>query len=128
MERLGHENLVMFGQGMEDLPCAGDYRPYEMLEKNPDLKSVFSFLEKALAEFPDGHTVYPLLASLQDTDLHYVLYDFEDYVKKQNLVDDLYIDRLKWLNMSLMSIAKSGWFSSDRAIRDYARKVWGIEL
>ena len=125
IERLGAENVVSFGHTVEELTELRDYRPYEMLDKDPELKAVFSFLEEAIGQFPDGHSVYPLLASLQDSDPYYVMLDFADYIARQNMVDTLYADRPRWLTMSLMSIANSGWFSSDRAVREYARDIWG---
>ncbi|MBD3392472.1 MAG: glycogen/starch/alpha-glucan family phosphorylase [Chitinivibrionales bacterium] len=127
IERIGSENVVAFGHGVGDIEALKEYKPYEVLESSAELKAVFSFLEKALSQFPDGHAVYPLLSSLQDADPFYVLLDFEDYVAKQRMVDEIYQDRLRWLAMALMNVANCGWFSSDRAVREYAAEIWNVE-
>ncbi len=127
MERVGSENVISFGHSVEEIEKLKEYRPYELLETNQELKAVYAFLERTLSEYPDGHAVYPLLASLHDTDSFYVLLDYGDYVAKQNQIDAVYNDRLKWLSMALMNVAGSGWFSADRAVSEYARDVWGIK-
>jgi len=126
LERIGGENIVVFGRGIEELEALRDYRPWETVDANPHLKDIFSFIEQSLSTFPDGHAVLPLLATLRDTDPYYILLDFADYIEKQNTVDALYIDRRRWLSMSLMNIAHSGYFSGDRMVKQYADELWHI--
>ena len=52
------------------------------------------------------------------------LADFDSYVKAQQKVSDTYVDKYKFGDMSLVNIAKSGVFSSDRAIMEYAKNIW----
>ena len=53
--------------------------------------------------------------------------DFEDYARAQRLVSKLYLDKKKFAHMSLVNIAKAGIFSSDRAVKEYAEKIWDLD-
>ena len=54
------------------------------------------------------------------------LEDFESYKKAQQRVNDTYLDKQKWNRMSLVNIAKAGFFAGDRAVREYANRIWGL--
>ena len=59
-------------------------------------------------------------------DEFFVLADFEAYIYAQSLVQRMYEDRSRWARMMLINIAKSGYFSSDRTIQEYADQIWGL--
>ena len=126
-DKLGPENLFIFGHSSRELEHVKDYKPEKILEKNDILKEVFTYLEEILPSFEDGNLIYPLLATLRDTDKYHVLLDFEDYIKMQNEIDIIYKDRKKWLAICLANIAHAGWFSSDRVISQYARDIWKVK-
>ena len=52
--------------------------------------------------------------------------DFDDYIQAQDDVSRRWTNKDDWNTMSLLNIAGSGFFSSDRSIRDYSTKIWGI--
>ena len=57
-------------------------------------------------------------------DQYMTLADFGDYVRAQKDVSATYSDKDKFNSMSLVNIAKSAYFSSDRTVREYAREIW----
>ena len=59
-------------------------------------------------------------------DYFLVGYDFPSYVDAQERVDAAYKDQAKWTKSSILSTARSGAFSSDRTIKQYANEIWGI--
>ena len=127
VEKVGSENIFTFGKNGEEIAKLRDYRPSELVAKDERLKSIFSFLENDfLPKVPQGHAIYPLLSSLRDSDRQYVLFDFNDYLLKQGLVDKLYSDEHAWVKTSLLNIARIGWFSSDRLVNEYARDIWKV--
>ncbi|XP_008224553.2 PREDICTED: alpha-glucan phosphorylase, H isozyme-like [Prunus mume] len=71
---------------------------------------------QSLCDTVDGGKDFYLLGS-----------DFESYLEEQAAVDKAFADPNKWTQMSILSTAGSGIFSSDRTIQDYAEKTWGIE-
>ena len=62
-----------------------------------------------------------------DKDFYLVLKDLRSYIDIQAKVDELYRDRKAWLQKSLINIARSGKFSSDRTISDYANEIWNLK-
>jgi len=126
-DRIGQDAIFFFGHSDNELDKIENYKPYEILESNPDLNAVFSFLEEKLPSFPEGSMINPLLASLRDMDPYFVLYEFDDYVHKQKSIDELYKDRFTWLSRCLKSIARSSWFSGDRAVHEYSKEIWNLE-
>ena len=59
-------------------------------------------------------------------DEYFVLRDFSPYAEKQEAVGRAYENRTKWLEMSILNIAQSGHFASDRTILQYSNEIWGI--
>ena len=60
-------------------------------------------------------------------DEYFVLADFEDYIRAQKDVDSVYKDSKKWAEMAIINTAKSGKFSSDRTIKQYADEIWNLK-
>jgi len=127
IERLGPQNMVIFGKSVEELPALNRYQPYEVLNANKRLSAAFSVLEDRLKNWSqNGLSINPLLSTLKDSDRYYVLLDFDDYIQKQDNVDALFSDRSQWLRRSVVTIARSGWFSIDRTVAEYARDIWNV--
>ena len=63
----------------------------------------------------------------QRPDVYYVLADFDSYVQAQEKVAAEYTDRKSWARKTLINIANSGKFSSDRTIEDYVRDIWHLK-
>ena len=59
-------------------------------------------------------------------DPFFVMADFDDYMSAQDRVSNAWKDRHNWNRMALMNIARSGFFSSDRSIKDYCKNIWNI--
>ena len=68
----------------------------------------------------------PLMDNILNHDPFCVCADFSDYMHAQDRVSHAYKDTDKWNHSAVVNIARSGFFSSDRSIRDYCDKIWGI--
>ena len=78
---------------------------------------------------PDDAARYePIVQSLVDYDQFMVAADFEAYWEAQRRVDRLWQSPADWWRMSILNTARMGWFSSDRAIREYAREIWHVPV
>lgn len=65
--------------------------------------------------------------ALLTKDTFMTLIDLEDYIRVKDRCFADYEDRMKWNRMSLVNIAKSGYFSSDRAVSEYERDIWKLQ-
>ncbi|HEX7511000.1 MAG TPA: glycogen/starch/alpha-glucan phosphorylase, partial [Chitinivibrionales bacterium] len=127
IEKVGSENMLVFGKDSAELPEYRHYQPYDVFLQNKHLASLFALLEERLARMPhNGLSINPLLSTLKDSDRYFVLLDFDDYLLKQKNADELYVDKQGWLSKGVLSIARSGWFSIDRTVSEYSRDIWRL--
>jgi starch phosphorylase len=127
IKRIGEDNIIVFGKGIEELPDPRRYQPFDLISSNKHLSSIFALLEERLARLPqNGLSINPLVSTLKDSDRFFVLFDFDDYILKQNTADALFLDAKAWLSKGVLAIARSGWFSIDRTVMEYVKEIWGV--
>jgi starch phosphorylase len=85
---------------------------------------VLKLVEQGHFSNGDGDLFRPLLENLTGRDPFFVLADFADYLRVQQQVSQAWADRTAWNRMSLLNSARTGFFSSDRSIREYAGRIW----
>jgi glycogen phosphorylase len=125
-EQVGAENFFLFGKTAEEISTLHQegYRPWELISSMPELSDVLRLIEQGHFSNGDGDLFRPLLQNLTGRDPFFVLADFNDYLRAQGEVDRAWADRGRWNRMSLLNSARSGFFSSDRSIREYAERIW----
>ena len=74
----------------------------------------------------DKELFKPLLNSLTGHDPFFVMADFKDYLIKQDVVSECWNNKKSWNKMALLNTARSGYFSSDRSIREYCKSIWKV--
>lgn len=128
---VGDENIYIFGMRSEEVIehyRKGDYVSRQYYEKDPKLKEAVDFLtgEEMLAA---GHEelLRRLSGELLNKDWFMSFPDFEDYCTRREKAYEDYQDRAAWQKKCLMNIAKAGYFSSDRTIKQYNEEIWGVE-
>jgi starch phosphorylase len=125
-EEAGAENFFLFGlsaQQVDELKRAG-YRPADYAQGNDDLRDALDEIAQGRFSRGDKEMFRPLVDSLLQHDPFLVLADFADYVACQDRVSEAWRDARQWTRMSIMNSARSGKFSSDRAIREYCERIW----
>ena len=128
-EQVGADNFFLFGMNeseVADLHTAG-YRPWELIAGQPELSEVLKLVEQGHFSNGDPDLFRPLLENLTGRDPFCVLADFADYLLAQDRVSQAWADRGAWNRMSLLNSARSGFFSSDRSILEYAERIWRAE-
>ena len=118
---VGDDNIIIFGMETPEvnrLKKVG-YHPYDYYNNNPLIRDVLDFLGSGL-----GNDFRNVTEHIKNNDTYMALADFADYTRAQNKVSELYDDKTLWNRMSLMNIASSGIFASDRSIEDYAKNIW----
>jgi glycogen phosphorylase len=128
-ELVGGENIFLFGLKAEEVlnfHRNGGYYSQEYYHYDQRIRQVTDQLVNGF--FPDTEGEFTAIyeSLLDHNDQYFVLRDFAAYVDIQEKVGEQYRDRQAWLEKSLVNIAKSGFFSSDRTIREYAADIWNI--
>ncbi|HNQ96963.1 MAG TPA: glycogen/starch/alpha-glucan phosphorylase [Treponemataceae bacterium] len=135
VEEAGADNAFIFGLTADEIrkiESEHSYNPQEYLAANPELALVVNQLIDGTYSSMSDNLFRELYDSLvygvdgQRPDVYYVLADFEAYALAHQNMADAYSDRKKWARMALLNVARSGKFSSDRTIEDYAREIWKI--
>ncbi|MHB0960615.1 MAG: glycogen/starch/alpha-glucan phosphorylase [Pirellulaceae bacterium] len=128
-QRVGAENFFMFGLDTEAvyrLKQQG-YDPQSFYEHDGELKAAIDAL--ALGQFSDGDkdVFRPIVDSLLGYDEYLLLADFRSYIDASEKAAFAFQDRERWTRMSILNTARSGYFSSDRTIRQYCDEIWHVE-
>ena len=130
-EEVGDENIYIFGLSDEEVITRRDegYNPYRHYDSDDRIRRVLNSLRSdALCPNEPGlfMPLYDLLLSSGDFYMH--LADFASYADVQMRIDSDYSEQRRWQHMSLLNIARTGKFSSDRTVTEYASDIWGIEV
>lgn len=123
---MGENNIFLFGnlaEDVEDLRHAHMYGNYQL---DPALEGVFDAIRSGT--FGDADRFSALVNGIvEHGDYYLVSDDFASYCKTQELIDEAYRDQEQWLTKCITSVARMGFFSSDRCIDEYAETIWNIE-
>lgn len=127
-DEVGDDNIVIFGlteREVLDYYQKGGYSAWNTCQGDERIKRVINDLINGYYSYDKEKfkTIYEHLLTYNDE--FFVLKDFDSYLKAQDRVDNLYRDFSKWQSMSIINIAHSGIFSSDRTIQEYATGIWG---
>ncbi|MFA7076075.1 MAG: glycogen/starch/alpha-glucan phosphorylase, partial [Candidatus Izemoplasmatales bacterium] len=105
----------------------GNYNPKEIYEKDSEIRILLDQLVNGFFEDVDSYEFKDIFDNLINRDQYYVLKDYQAYKKASYLANEAYKDKHKWAKKALINIAKSGIFSSDRSINDYALNIWHVK-
>ena len=128
-ERVGGENFFLFGKTVEEIGALkrSGYRPWEVIQSLPELAEAIRLVEIGHFSNGDSDLFRPLLDNLTGSDPFFVMADFADYLRAQDAVSRAWHDRQHWNRMSLLNTARTGFFSSDRSIREYCESIWNVQ-
>ena len=127
-ERVGDDNIFIFGLTAEEVMArrAAGYYPRAEIEAQPTLCGVLQEIATGGFAQDGSQHVHALLDNLWHRDYFMVAADFAAYAAIQRRIDRAFADRAEWTRRSVLNTARVGWFSSDRAIRGYARDIWQV--
>lgn len=93
---------------------------------DPSLSAVFEAIQHGM--FGDAGAFSSLVNGIvEHGDYYLVSDDFASYCKTQELIDEAYRNQEEWLTKAITSVARMGFFSSDRCIDEYAEMIWNTE-
>ncbi|HVN95802.1 MAG TPA: glycogen/starch/alpha-glucan phosphorylase [Syntrophorhabdaceae bacterium] len=126
-EEVGEENFFLFGLNAEEIiDLRSHYDPRALIDKNRDLAQIMQQLSSGFFSPENKDLFQPIVNTIMDGDRYCILADYASYIECQEKVSQVYRDKEKWTRMAVLNVARSGKFSSDRAINEYARHIWNI--
>ncbi len=129
-DRVGAGNFFLFGVTAEQAIAIrqGGYSPRAACEGDAELKAAIDALASGAFSGGDRDAFAPVLSSILDWDEYLVLADYRSYIDcHDRAVGPAWADQDRWSRMSILNTARSGFFSSDRTVRDYNRDIWHTE-
>jgi starch phosphorylase len=130
-EKVGAENIVIFGLTAPEVEARrrSGPSPRQTIEETPALKEVLEAVAGGVFS-PDERDRYRAMVSgLHEHDWFMVLADFAAYAGAQDHVASLWRDNPRaWQRSAVLNTANAGWFTSDRAIRQYAEEIWSVPV
>ncbi len=132
-EEVGMDNIFIFGMSAKEVQqkYQGGYDPWSVYNMNQEVRMALNSLINGTFD-PDTNLFRELYDALLNglggrADEYFVLEDYADYARAQNEINAAYRDTDKWAKMAITNVAKSGKFSSDRTIRQYAEEIWDLK-
>lgn len=127
-EAVGDENIFLFGLRAEQVEeLRPVYSSRAIYHADPEIRRAIDMIRRNVFSLLSPGIFDPLLRALLDYNDHYMLLaDLRDYIETQDKVEALYRKPLAWDRKALINVARSGRFSSDRTIREYARDIWHV--
>jgi starch phosphorylase len=130
LEEVGQENFFLFGltaAEVKELNARG-YKPHDYYQQNPEIREALDLIFKGHFNINEPGIFEPLRETLFEHGDHYMhLADLGSYAEAHSRIATAYQDRERWTKMSIMNVACSGKFSSDRTIAEYADEIWNVK-
>ncbi|MDA8433567.1 MAG: glycogen/starch/alpha-glucan phosphorylase [Nitrospiraceae bacterium] len=124
---VGPENFFEFGLYAGEIQrMRGSYEPRRYYEADAELKQAVDQIGSGVFSPGEPGLFGPLVQSMLVADRFFVLADYASYVRRQEEAAAAYLDEEDWTRMAILNVARSGRFSGDRAVREYAGRIWGI--
>lgn len=128
LEEVGEENIYIFGMNAEEVAhlLHNNYNPYYYYENNYEIKRTLDLIKSNFFNSLEPGIFDIIFDDLISRDRFCVLADFQSYLDKQAVVSSEYLNKKLWTTKSIYNTARSGKFSSDRTIKQYADEIWKI--
>ena len=135
VDEVGEENAFIFGLSSDEVIAYehnGQYNPRDIYNSDADIRAVLTQLVDGTysqGNFEEFRDIYNSLLDGQGgrPDMYFILKDFRSYAEAQERVESAYKDEKKWARSAMLNTAKSGKFSSDRTIEEYAKEIWHLD-
>ena len=124
---VGDEHFFLFGMKepeVAELQAKG-YQPHIYYESDDRLRGAIDLISSGHFSGGDRGTFGSVVTNLVTMDRFMALADYAAYLEAQQRVEKAYSDRDNWTHSAILNVARSGYFSSDRSMRDYIQRIWG---
>ena len=129
-ECVGDDNIFIFGLTTAEVAerRGNGYNPRAVIEASPELAQAVSAVSSGVFSPDDPDRYRDLINGLYQSDWFMVAADFDAYTAAQREVDEVWRNSPDWYARAIRNVARVGWFSSDRTIRQYAKEIWNVPV
>ena len=128
---VGDDNIYIFGIDSDTVIKhykKADYVSKKYYENSEVIKETVDFIVgKQCMKVGKKENLKRLYNELLNKDWFMTLIDLESYIEAKDRIFADYENRDKWKHMMLVNIAKAGYFSSDRTIKEYNTDIWKLQ-
>ncbi len=128
-ERVGDENIFIFGLLADEVErlYRDGYNPTNFYANDMRIKAIIDEMRSGIGGVNFGEIADALtIGRGGQADPYMCLADFSSYCEAQDRLNAAYLDKYRWEKMSLVNIAKAGFFAADRSVEDYAKRIWNL--
>ncbi|MER8864180.1 glycogen/starch/alpha-glucan phosphorylase [Mesorhizobium sp. M0751] len=127
-ECVGDDNIFIFGLTTDEVAERRNngYDPRAVIEESPELAQALAAVSSGVFSPDDPDRYRDLINGLYQSDWFMVAADFDAYATTQRDVDAVWRNSPDWYARAIRNVARVGWFSSDRTIRQYAKDIWHV--
>ncbi|RUZ54071.1 glycogen/starch/alpha-glucan family phosphorylase, partial [Mesorhizobium sp. M7A.F.Ca.US.007.01.1.1] len=129
-ECVGDDNIFIFGLTTAEVAERRNngYDPRAVIEGSPELAQAVAAVSSGVFSPDDPERYRDLINGLYNSDWFMVAADFDAYAAAQREVDAVWRNSPDWYARAIRNVARVGWFSSDRTIRQYAKEIWNVPV
>jgi len=129
-ECVGDDNIFIFGLTTAEVAERRNngYNPRAVIEASPELSQAVAAVSSGVFSPDDPERYRELINGLYTSDWFMVAADFDAYAAAQREVDAVWRNSPDWYARAIRNVARVGWFSSDRTIRQYAKEIWNVPV
>jgi len=129
-EHVGDDNIFIFGLTTAEVAERRNngYNPRAVIEASPELAQAVAAVSSGVFSPDDPDRYRDLINGLYQSDWFMVAADFDAYAAAQRDVDGVWRNSPDWYARAIRNVARVGWFSSDRTIRQYAKEIWNVPV
>ncbi len=127
-DAVGKDNIFIFGLRSDEIQKlrSQGYDPNFYIDRCQQLREIVNIIRSDFLSPVEFGLFEPIIRNLTTNDHFFVCADFAEYLDTQEAVSEAYRNNTDWIKRSIINVAKSGKFSSDRTIADYAKNIWNV--
>ena len=126
---VGPDNFFLFGMTKDEVFAFREqgYNPQDFYHRNGELQQAIDQIASGYFSNGDTELFKPIVDTLMYHDPFMLFADYASYIEAQDRAAFAFRDQQKWARMSILNVARCGFFSSDRTMREYCEDIWKVE-
>lgn len=129
-EEVGAENFYLFGlttPEVKKIHAEGSHKPWDLYNSDTRIRRIMDALSSNMFSPSEPGIFKPIFQNIMTSDYYLLLADVGSYIDTQCKVGKDFLNKASWGKKAVLNVARSGKFSSDRTIAQYAKDIWDVK-